>query len=346
MSNNILIIEVNWLGDVLFSTPFIRAVRDANPDGYIACLVHPRCVEVLEGNSAINEIIIYDEGGLHRGALGKLKLILSLRRKHFDTVYILHRSFTKALIGYLTGARERIGYPTKNRGGLLTKAVEEPDIGAHSADIFLNLAGETPAAKERRYEFFVKDADRRYVRDLLSVRGIGVDDKFIALCPGGNWDPKRWPKENFAALSDMLARNNGVKIVITGGAKESGLAESIRSMMKTPAVVTCGDTTLKQLGAIFEKSSLVVANDTGSMHIAVAAGAKVVALFGPTSPEMTGPYGAGNYRVVRSSIECEVPCYDVACRDNRCMKAISVEEVFAQAVDILDKNSKTKVLNL
>jgi len=331
----ILIIEVNWLGDVLFSTPFIRAIREANKDGHIACLVHPRCKEILEGSSAIDEIIIYDEEGLHKNVLGKIKLIYGLRRKHFDTVYILHRSFTKALIGYLTGAKTRIGYPTKNRGRLLTKAVEEPEIGAHSADIFLNLAGE-PAdkVKERRYEFFIKDADRRYIKDLLCARGIGADDKFIALCPGGNWDPKRWPKENFAAVSDILAGKYGVKIVITGGVKEKGLAESIRGIMKTPAVVTCGETNLKQLGAIFERSHLVVANDTGSMHIAVAMGAKVIALFGPTSPEITGPYGAGNYRVVKSSVECDIPCYDVTCRDNRCMRSISVDEVFAKAKDI------------
>lgn len=335
--NRILIIEVNWLGDVLFSTPFIRAVREANREGYIACLVHPRCSEMLEGNPSIDEIIIYDEEGLHKRALGKVKLISALRRKHFDTVYILHRSFTKALIGYLTGAKIRIGYPTKNRGRLLTKAVEEMDIGAHSADIFLNLAGDPKATvKKPRYEFFITDDDRRYVKDLLSARGVASGDKFIALCPGGNWDPKRWPKENFAALSDMLVRKYGVKVVITGGAKEKNLAEDIRNMMKSPAVVTCGDTNLKQLGAIFERADLVVANDTGSMHIAVAMGAKVIALFGPTSPEMTGPYGVGNYRVVKSGIECDIPCYDVTCRDNRCMKTISVEEVFAKAVGMLN----------
>ncbi|MCX5680316.1 MAG: lipopolysaccharide heptosyltransferase II [Candidatus Omnitrophica bacterium] len=336
IGKRILIIEVNWLGDVLFSTPFIRAVRDADPNGYIACLVHPRCKEILEDNPAINEIISYDEGGLHRGVFGKLKLILSLRRKHFDTVYILHRSFTKAFIGLLTGARARIGYPTKGRERLLTIAVDEPDVGTHSVRYFLNLAGEpAAAAKEPAYEFFVNDADRRYIKDYLSVRGIASDDKFIALCPGGNWGPKRWPKESFAALADMLAQKYNAKVVITGGTREKELAESIGSMMKQSALVTCGDTNLKQLGAIFERSCLVVANDTGSMHIAVATGTKVIALFGPTSPEITGPYGTGNYRVVKSLIECDIPCYDVTCRDNRCMKAISVEEVFKEAVGIL-----------
>jgi len=336
MKKRILIIEVNWLGDVLFSTPFIRAVRDDNPDGYIACLVHPRTKEILEGSTAINEIVFYDEEGLHKGILGKLRLIRSLRRSHFDTVYILHRSFTKALIGYLTGAKVRIGYPTKNREKLLTKAVEEPDPGVHSVEYFLNIAGKKAnTIRDLHYEFFIKDSDRRYIKDYLFARGISSEEKFIALCPGGNWDPKRWPKESFAALADMLARKYSAKIVITGGTKERGLAESIRSMMKCPAIVTCGGTNLKELGAIFERSSLVVANDTGSMHIAVAMGAKVIALFGPTSAGMTGPYGRGDYRVVKSAIECDIPCYDVTCKDNRCMKAISVEEVFGEAAKLL-----------
>jgi len=338
MKKRILIIEVNWLGDVLFSTPFIRAVRDADPEGYIACLTHPRTKEILEGNPAVNEILIYDEEGLHRGLSGKLKLILNLRRKHFDTVYILHRSFTKALMGYLSGAKERVGYPAKNRRMLLTKAAEEPEAGTHIAEYFLNLAGERPAAaKKPAYEFFINDADRRYVKDYFSARGISPGELLITLCPGGNWGPKRWPGDSFAALSDMLAAKYGAKIVITGSAKEKALADSIKGMMKHPAIVTCGGTNLKQLGAIFERSRLVVANDTGSMHIAVAVGAKVLALFGPTSPEITGPYGKGNYRVVKSRIGCDIPCYDVTCNDNRCMKSISAEEVFAEAVDILNR---------
>jgi len=120
-AKRILIIEVNWIGDVVFSTPFIRAVRDANPGSHIACLLHPRCLKVLEGNKAIDEIIIYDEEGRDRWPWNKIALILRLRREKFDTVFVLHRSFTKALVGFFSGARERIGYPTKNRSFLLTK---------------------------------------------------------------------------------------------------------------------------------------------------------------------------------------------------------------------------------
>jgi len=125
MEKKILIVNVNWIGDVLFSTPFIRAVREAYPHSYIACLLHPRCREMLDSNPHLNEIIIYDEEGVHKNIIGKIKLIAQIRKRRFDTAYILHRSFTKALIAFLGGVRERIGYPTKNRSIVLTKIVEE-----------------------------------------------------------------------------------------------------------------------------------------------------------------------------------------------------------------------------
>ena len=113
-------------------------------------------------------------------------------------------------------------------------------------------------------------------------------------------------------------------------------------MMRSPAVAVAGMTMLKELGAIFERSSLVIANDTGSMHIAVAVGAPTIALFGPTSPALTGPAGKCRYKVVSKFDECDIPCYDFTCKDNRCMKAIKVEDVIAEAELMLAQSSKLK----
>jgi ADP-heptose:LPS heptosyltransferase len=119
--------------------------------------------------------------------------------------------------------------------------------------------------------------------------------------------------------------------------KDKALGSRIKAMMSTPALVACGDTSLKQLGALFEGASLVVANDTGSMHIAVSVGAPVIALFGPTDPALTGPYGEGSYRVISRQESCDVPCYDLLCKDNRCMAAISVEDVLSASDEIFGK---------
>ncbi len=332
MQKRILIVNVNWVGDALFSTPFIRAVREAYPESYIACLLHPRCREMLASNPRLNEIIIYDEEGEHKNLVGKFRLIASLRRKRFDTAFLLHRSFTKALIVYLAGIKKRIGYPTKHRSLLLTDTVEEPTDQMHKVEYFLNLAISAGIAPSiRSCEFFVKEPDRKIIKKLLREEGISDTDSIVVLCPGGNWDPKRWPKENFAKVADSLAERFGVKIVISGAKKDVPLAESISGMMKNKPVITCGKTTLGGLGALLEGSSLVVANDTGPMHIAVAMKAKVIALFGPTSSRITGPYGEGDYKVIFKNDTCEVPCYDFTCKDNRCMAAITVEDVLKEA---------------
>ena len=332
----ILIVNVNWIGDVIFSTPFIKAIRDAYPDSYIACLLHPRCVEILKGSPRIDEIIVYDEEGRHKGIIGKLILIFYLRKIHFDTAFILHRSFTKALLTYLAGIKERIGYPTKKRGLLLTRAIGLPEEEVHKVEYFLGLArGSGVKVSDVSYEFFVPETDRGSVKKFLEVRGVADKDRLIVLCPGGNWGPKRWPKKNFAELADMLAEGLNAKIVLSGAKKDAALVEEIRGMMKNVPVVSCGQTTLKELGALLERADLVVANDSGPMHLAVAMKSSVIALFGPTSPGLTGPYGEGRYRIIRKDEECEVPCYDITCTDNRCMSAITVEEVFKEAEKLI-----------
>ena len=338
MSKRILIVNVNWVGDVLFSTPFIRAVREANPDAYIACLLHPRCREILESNPRLNEIIIYDEEGAHKSLFGKWAVIRELKKKRFDTAFLLHRSFTKALLTYLAGIKERVGYPTKNRGGIITHAVEEPAEDLHKVEYFLNIARAYGIdVKDHSYEFFVRDTDRKFVKDLLGKDGVTDKDLIVVLCPAGNWPPKRWPAENFARLGDELAEKFGARIVLSASGKDLKLAEDIKSVMASNPVITAGKTDLKQLGALLERASLVVANDTGPMHMAVALGAKTIALFGPTSARLTGPYGKGDYKVISGNGSCEVPCYYIGCADNACMSAIKVEDVLNEANEALAK---------
>lgn len=334
--NRILIVNVNWLGDVLFSTPLIRALREKFPDAYITCMVVPRCKEILELNPRLNEIIIYDEEGLHKGIFGKLKFISYLRSKRFDTAVILHRSFTRALIVFLAGIPKRIGYYTRKRSFLLTNSVEMPLEQTHRVDFFLNLG--TPLGintLNRNYEFFISDEDRKKTKELLQKEGISDSDFLIAINPGGNWDPKRWPKENFAKLADELIKRFNAKIVLTGARKDVALTNDISSLMKTRPIIACGKTTLKELAAIFEKARFVISNDSGPMHVAVSMGAKTIALFGPTSPQITGPIGKGRYVVLQKDVGCEIPCYDLSCVDYKCMEVVRVEDVLKAADKLL-----------
>jgi len=332
----ILIVNVNWVGDVLFSTPLIRAAREQYPDAFIACLVVPRCKEVLELNPNLDEIIINHEESIHKGLIGRLKLIAYLRSKKFDTAILLHRSLMRALVVYLAGIRQRIGYYTRKRAFLLTEAVPPPTEDVHRVDYYLNLAKAAGiTASDRNYEFFISDEDKRSARVLLEKEDVLERDTQIVINPGGNWGPKRWPKENFSALADKLAAIYKAKIIITGAKKDIPLAEAIAKGMKTKPVITCGRTSLKELASIFSAASLVIANDSGPMHIAVSLGVNTIALFGPTSPLITGPIGRGRYEVLHKSKECLVPCYNMSCVSYRCMNEIKVEDVLAVAKGLI-----------
>ena len=331
----ILIVNVNWLGDTLFVTPFIRAVREKYPSSYIAVLTHPRCYEILEGNPNINDIIIYDEKKQHRSILRRFSIIAYIRSKKFDTAFILKKSLSRTLLLLFSKIPMRVGYRSKRAGFLLTKGVNVPCRELHKVEYFLNLGKAVGIETENKnYEIYISGNDIKKAEKILKDAGI-KDKRFAALNAGGNWDPKRWPAENFAKLGDEIFEKLGLAAVLTGAEKDIGLAEKISGLMKHKPFILCGKTDLKTLGAIFKKAACVVSNDSGPMHLAVSVRANVVAIFGPTSPELTGPYGDGKYKVLHKDIGCKIPCYDLKCRDNRCMKAVSVEDVLGALNEII-----------
>ena len=122
-----------------------------------------------------------------------------------------------------------------------------------------------------------------------------------------------------------------MKVIFSGSPGDVGLVDEIRAKMKEHPLIAAGRTTLKQSAAIFKKANLTVCADSGPLHIAAAVGADVIALFGPTSADITGPIGKGRITIIQKQADCQIPCYDAACNDNRCMRAITVDDVIAEA---------------
>jgi ADP-heptose:LPS heptosyltransferase len=135
----ILVVNVNWLGDVIFSSPVFKALKEAYPEARISCMAVPRVRDVLESIPCIDEIITYDEKGRHGNPIAKLKLIMQLRRKRFDIAFLLHRSLTRALLVYCAGIPVRVGYDEKNRGQFLTHKVNYLEGQVHRSDHYLNI---------------------------------------------------------------------------------------------------------------------------------------------------------------------------------------------------------------
>ena len=329
----ILIFNVNWLGDVLFSTAVIRNVRRNFPESYLACIIPSRCYPVLKGNPHLDEVIIFDEKDRHKGIFKLLNFVRSIKAKKFDTVFLLHRSFSRALICRLSGIPERIGHYTKKRGFLLTQKIIPPHRDSmHRIDYYLDIIEKAGLRIEDRHtEFFVSAEDLEFARAFLEKSSVKKEDFTVVLNPGGNWMPKRWPKSYWAELADKLIGDLKARVVITGSPNDLSLANHIRDKMMHKPIIACGVFNLKQLGALSKIAGLFVSADTGPLHIANSVGAKkIIALFGPTSPEVTGPYPLKNVIILQKDVGCKISCYEVDCKDNRCMKAITPADVLGK----------------
>ena len=334
----ILIFNVNWLGDVLFSSATIRNIRLNYPKSYIACVINSRCYPILKGNQYLDEVIIFDEKDKHKGVLAKLNFVSQLKVKQFDTVFLLHRSFSRALLCRLAGIKNRIGHVTKKRAFLLTKRIIPPKKDSlHRIDYYLDIIEKAGLRIEDRYlDFYFAPEDEETVNKFLAKNSVTKNNFVVALNPGGNWIPKRWPKDYWAQLADKLISQLNAKVIITGSGSDLVLVNQIKGLMKEVPLTTGGVFNIKQLGALASKVDLFITADTGPLHIACAVGGKkIIAIFGPTAREVTGPYPATNVVVLQKDIGCLIPCYKVNCKDNRCMKAVTPEDVFIEVEKII-----------
>lgn len=308
----ILVLTKNWLGDLLFQFPAIEAIKAHWPDAEIVCLTPERCLGIAKYHPAISEVIVFDERAAERSLSGKLNFISRMRAAGpWDKAFLFHRSRTRAAMAALMGVRERIGYGSR-RKWLLTTSVAEPAAPLHHVDYFLHLLSESgvSAKGNRSYRLEPNPEDHQNARAILQEAG-SLSAGFVCFHLGANWEPKRWPVYRFAEAADLIQAKWGLTIFLTGSAEDSVLAEQVLSLSKKARIVSLtGQTSFGVLAALFQSSNFVISGDSGPMHIAAAAGARVAALFGPTDPKLTGPRGTGESIVIQHIPKgCSVPWF-------------------------------------
>jgi len=331
-AQRILIFDANWLGDAVMSLPFIHNVRKNFPRAFIAVALPQRCREIMEGCPDLNEIIFFDERLTHRTILKKIHFVIMLRRCKFDTVFLIHRSATRALLCFLAGIKKRIGYSRKKSNWLLNYRIAAlPRYKMHLVDYYLGLLeGAGLKIFSRRYNFFLNDAQRLQAKEKLKVAGLNDKTAYVVFHPGANEAIRRWPEDNFVAVMRYVFNTYGLQAVVTGSPADAALGKTIIQSADFKIINLCGQTSLKELAAILEKAVFFVSGDTGAMHIACAVGTFTIALFGTASPVITGPRGDGKFIILQKDVGCSIPCFKLDCPDNRCMKAITVLDVTAQ----------------
>ncbi|MFC1657945.1 lipopolysaccharide heptosyltransferase II [Candidatus Omnitrophota bacterium] len=333
----ILVFATNWLGDTLFLFPLLDGLRHNFRQSSLAVVSVPRVKGIFANNRNVEEIIVYDEKGRHRGLFSRIALISQLRKKGFDTAFMIKPSLSRALILKLAGIKEIIGFANPKSGWLLTKQIPQPDKALHKIDSFLSILQHLKfKVEQRRYEFLPYQEEKTHIENLLRKKGFNPDLPLLVINPGANWFPKRWPPENFAELVKRLKSGFRLNVAITGAEKDRELSGKIIEQSGADILDFTGQTTFGQLGALMQRADIVISADSGPMHIAAAVGKKVIALFGPTSAKLTGPYPPEEHIIIQGKPEdCRVPCYDSSCRDYRCMKSITVDEVFQKVTQLL-----------
>jgi len=323
------------MGDVLFSFPFLRAIKKKFPDSYIACVVVPEYVDLLVNNPWINDVHALSNDNRLTSLGEKLAFIRMIKKEKYDISFLLKPSGTKAAMAVLAGIGIRIGFGGKNAA--LTREVEMPE-GVHRADQLLALAGAVGVeSADGSYEYFFSMEDEERADTILHEAGCGIR-RMVAFNPGGNWPPKRWPAENFICLGKkILDQFSDVEVIITGAGKDRELTRRIARGINSPWCRTvAGKTGLNELACIFKKCTLVVSADSGPLHLASATGTTTIGLFGPTSYKITGPRGRGKNIIVAKEVDCQVPCYIKSCeKDYYCMKSITAGEVLKAAEEAL-----------
>jgi heptosyltransferase II len=333
-SERILICGVNWIGDSVMSMPALHAFRKANPSAHITILVKPALVPLWKLDAVFDGIL-----QLRPGILGTLKASAAVRRLRFDKVFILPHSFRSAVVPWLAGVPVRVGMPGHWRDFMLTEVVwplQRPGR-FHQAYEYLELLTPTAADAELLPPHLELPADALAA---AQARIAPAAEPRVALIPGAARGPaKQWPREHFIELGRMLAEKKKCGIVVLGISREAALCEEVAKGIGPSAINLAGHTGLAEWIATLKACDLVVANDSGGMHLAAAVGTPVVALYGITDPSKTGPLG----KVCRVLQNSDVRARDIP-RDSpearASLAAIHPDQAYSAAIECLVESKR------
>lgn len=352
----VLIINPFGVGDVLFTTPVIRNIRNSFKDIYIGYICNARTAELLKANPYVNTVFVFERDYYRNlGKKSKLKSLKAyfafwntIKNDKFDTVIDLSLARDYSFFCWLIGIKQRIGFNYKNRGTFLNKKINIKGYDyKHVVEYYLDLLKYLKIeCKDNYLDLFIRDEDRRWSQELSSAYGINKNDILVAIIPGAgaSWGKdaslKQWSVDGFARVADRLSSEQEVKILILGDSKDRSSCVKVADKMNSPAIQCCGETSLMQFAGLLAKCKLVITNDGGPLHLAVASGVKTVSIFGPVDDKVYGPYPrTDSHRVIKKDLDCQ-PCYHrfklPPCKRNReCLTNINTEQVFKTVKELL-----------
>ncbi len=323
----------NWIGDVVLTLPVIQSLRRAYPVARISVVVKSPSDELLLGHPAINTVLTLPSGS-ENGFWQKAKFARNLKKSNYDVGVVFPNSFGSAFLLSLTGVKCRLGYNTDARDILLTHPVKTT---AHLKKtqyrveyffkILSSLKLDTP---DREFAPLISQEGDTITREVLLDMGLDENEEFLTLHPGTSKVERSWHAERFGILCQKLIKEDGQRVVLLGTEKESELLNRIKNFGQGKTIKIIPPVNLRVLTGLLRKSRLFIGNDSGMMHLAAMVGVPVLGIFGPGSPDTTGPYMAmEKQEMVTKNFSCS-PCkqrFFKECKPSPLNKPYCIEDI-------------------
>jgi lipopolysaccharide heptosyltransferase I len=351
-SVNILIVKTSAIGDVIHTLPALNALRRKFPEARIDWLVEEAAADLVIGHKAVDAVLVsrrkawvrdLKQGRVLAAWRGFSDFVRELRGTEYDLLLDFQGLLKSGIFVGLSRAKRKVGFGRGMEHAecsylFLNEPIPPVNMDQHAAIrelLLLKTIG--IESEEIVFDLPVGEEQREKIGHLLAAEGIDPAKPLVAINPMTTWETKHWRNDRFARVADSLL-DKGVAVVFSGGPQDVQGIEGIRGAMTGKAVNLAGRTTLKELAALYERVNLLITTDTGPMHLAAAAGTPVVALFGPTAPWRTGPFGSG-HKILRADIACS-PCLKKHCdHEHACMARITVDQVVQAALAVFKGGS-------
>ena len=345
---NALVIQTAFLGDAILTLPLVQVLKRNIPSANVDIMVIPQVTNLLQNNSLLREIIVFDKRGMEGGIAGLVKKIRDVRRRAYDLALVPHRSMRSALIARFGRVPVRVGFDT-SAGRLLFNHVVRYEKSLHEVQRNMRLL-QPLGIEERGMEYpllFPSTDDRLAVDRMLGEAGVNESRTVVAVAPGTIWNTKRWPVDRFAELSRKLVQK-GFCVALVGGERDVPVcSEILNKVLSSDIFSSAGKLTILQSAELIGRCRVLVCNDSAPSHLAVAMKTPVVAIFGATVPEFGfAPYGKYDTVVETKGLPCR-PCAihggdkcPISTFD--CMVNISAETVLQNTVNALELSGSVK----
>ncbi|MBS1115592.1 MAG: rfaF [Nitrospirae bacterium] len=325
----ILVVKPSSLGDIVHSLPFLNSIKTCFPKAEIHWVIAKGLEGLLECHPMVDKLIIINKDMWKK--LSKTaetikevrQLLQDIRNERYDLAVDLQGLFRSGLITMATRAPVRIGFSEAREGSRLFYNVKiKGGKDVHAVERYMKIAGALGCdEKNILFPFSLCDSEMKNIEDIRSRM-----KDYAVIVPGARWDTKIWPAENFGRIASLLP----VQSIVIGSKSDMLIAEKVVQASGGKAISLAGRTSLRELIEVMRHARFVISNDSGPLHIAAGFKVPVVAIFGPTSPVRTGPYGKGHI-VIKSDLEC-APCFKKHCSDLKCMQGTTVDDVYEKII--------------